>query len=59
MPCGCSDNNKLDKNKRLDNNKILSLDSMAYMSIDKIIDLYRNGYRLEETLDLQQTIVSK
>ena len=57
MPCGCSDNTLLNNNKKFDNNKILndnkilSLDSMAYMSIDKIVSLYKDGYRLEETID--------
>jgi uncharacterized protein YjdB len=51
MPCECSENNKLNNNEKLDNNKTLSLDSMASMQIDEIIDLYKNGYRLEGLAD--------
>lgn len=50
MPCECSANKKLDNNNKFTNNKILSLDSMASMSIDKIVDLYKDGYRLEDAL---------
>lgn len=53
MPCGCT-NNKNNNKLSLDSmsepsiseNK-LSLDSMSILSIDEIINLYRQGYRLE------------
>lgn len=53
MACGCTDrlntvNKRLDNNTQLANNKTLSLHSMASMSIDEIINLYRQGYTLEE-----------
>jgi hypothetical protein len=41
-------NNKLDGNKKLINNKNLCINSMSSMSIDDIIDKYRQGYALEE-----------
>lgn len=46
MPCGCTDNKKLNKNKDLDEYK-LSLESMQTLSIDEIINLYRQDYILE------------
>lgn len=57
MACGCSDNKKIIDNNKLDNsilsynklrdNKSLSLEDMKDMSIDKIVDLYKDGYRLD------------
>ncbi len=41
MPCGCSANKK--------SNDKLSLDSLTNLSIDQIINLYRQGYRLENS----------
>lgn len=50
MTCGCSDklnNKKLENMQSELNNKILSLESIKELSIDDIINLYRQGYRLE------------
>lgn len=41
MPCGCTDNKNLNKDK-------LSLELMQTLSIDEIINLYRQGYTLED-----------
>lgn len=42
MPCGCDNNKNLNKDK-------LRLDGMKDMSIDEIVNLYRQGYVLEST----------
>ena len=40
-------------------NNILTLEEMHNMSIDKIVDLYRNGYTIEENVgNLEPKIVS-
>lgn len=63
MACGCFDNKKLKENihvddnkqlndsKQLYNNKILKLDSIQNLPIDEIINLYKDGYRLEQLGD--------
>lgn len=46
-----SDNRDINKNLR-ENSKILRLDTMKNMSIDEIVSLYREGYILEYTDDI-------
>lgn len=45
MACGCTDNK-------------LNLDSMKNLSIDEIINLYRQGYRLEDIYNINKEIVN-
>src|SRR3990167_983386 len=51
MPCGCTDkliNKRItNQSKLINNNKKLSLEFMKDISIDEIIRLYQNGYKLE------------
>lgn len=49
MGCACSDNKKLNNNKKLDDLKTFRLEDMKNIPIDKIVDLYRDGYRLENS----------
>ena len=60
MACGCTNNNELNNDKRLDYDKMLindhklsdnklSLESIKDLSIDEIVNLYRQGYMLEGT----------
>jgi hypothetical protein len=53
MTCGCSDDKKLDEIKRF------SLESMQSLSIDEIINLYRHGYILEGTEFVEPGIMSQ
>jgi hypothetical protein len=50
--------NKSSNNKILSNSKILSIDSMESMSIDDIVDIYRQGYRLKEQENLYSNVES-
>jgi uncharacterized protein YjdB len=54
MACGCTDklnssNKRINDNIQLNNNKTLSLDSMQKLSTDELINLYLQGYILEDT----------
>lgn len=51
MGCGCSENKKLINNIN-NRNKTLNIQSIQNLSIDEIINLYKDGYRLDiETLN--------
>jgi uncharacterized protein YjdB len=58
MACGCTDNKKLNNNIQLENNKKLSIDSIQGLSLDAIINLYRDGYRLDGLGDSEYNNVS-
>ncbi len=57
MACGCAERKKLNDNRLLDNNiqlannKILKLDSIQNLSIEEIVNLYKDGYQLEQLGD--------
>lgn len=55
MACGCAD--KLNsRREQLDNNKILNIDSMQQLSIDQIVNLYKQGYSIDTGSDLQTNL---
>ena len=51
MPCGCTNNKLTDKYGDQFQLRTVSLDTMKNMPIDEIINLYRQGYVLQDTND--------